>query len=388
MQLQAIFLILTIFISYLILGGDNNQSQNKTADLPVSQTVVKISLKEKISDVVVGAIVIANQNLNSLGDRADKLIALAQEIKQEKAAENNEKASGKANAETIKDFKRLPPEEFDSQIALYRISAEKTEAELNLNNGTKCDLAPLETGSLTGFKKETSLKSRTALIKYIDYNFNLFAFNSQKRWPIASVSKLMTSVITLEKIGDEKEITISAAAVSTEGTTGGFKAGEIFKAEDLIKAMMVVSSNDAAVALAENYGKENFAGMMNQKAKELGMNDTYYEESTGLSFLNQSTADDLTKLAAYIYNNHPQILEVSRQKQVEITELKSKKSRKLLNINRFAGSPDFIGGKTGYIDESGRNLVAFFSKDNQIILTVVLGAENAFDETKKMLNCY
>ena len=392
MQLQAIFLILTIFVSYLILGGDNNQPQNKTVDLTVNQTVVKISLKEKISDVIVGAIVIVNQTLNltlnSLDDKADKLVALAQEIKQEKLAENKEESDGKANAETIKDFKRLLPEEFDSQIALYRVSAEKTETELNSNNGTKCDLAPLETGSLTGFEKETSLKSRTALIKYIDYNFNLFAFNSQKRWPIASVSKLMTSVIALEKIGKEKEITISASAVATEGTTGGFKEGEIFKIEDLIKAMMVVSSNDAAVALAEEEGKENFSALMNQKAKELGMKDTYYEESTGLSFLNQSTADDLTKLAAYIYNNHPQILEISRQKQVEITELKSKKSRKLLNINRLAGQPDFIGGKTGYIDESGRNLVAFFNKDNKIILTVVLGAENAFDETKKMLNCY
>jgi len=368
MQLQAIFLILTIFVSYLILGGDNNQSQNKAAVLTVSQTATKISLKEKISNVIVGAIIIVNQNLNSLENKADKLIALAQEIKQEKEV---------VNAETIKDFKRLPPEEFDSQIASYRISAEKTEAELNFNNGTKCDL-----------EKEASLKSRTALIKYIDYNFNLFAFNSQKRWPIASISKLMTSVIALEKIGVEKEITISASAVATEGTTGAFKAGEIFKAEDLIKAMMVVSSNDAAVALAEDSGKENFAGMMNQKAKELGMNDTYYEESTGLSFLNQSTADDLTKLAAYIYNNHPQILEISRQKEAVIKELKSQKSRKLLNINRFAGSSDFIGGKTGYIDESGRNLVAFFNKDNKIILTVVLGAENAFDETKKMINCY
>ncbi len=376
MQLQAIFLILTIFVSYLILGGSNDSLKN-TADLGADQTVVKISLKEKISDVIVGAIVIANQNINSLENKADKLIALAQEIKQEKIDENKEKIDSKANAEIIKDFKRLPPEEFDSQIASYRVSAEKIEAELNLNNGTKCDL-----------QKETSLKSRTALIKYIDYGFNLFAFNSQKRWPIASISKLMTAVITLEKIGNEKEITISAPAVATEGTTGAFKAGEIFKAEDLIKAMMVVSSNDAAVALAENLGKENFAVMMNQKAKELGMSDTYYEESTGLSFLNQSTADDLTKLAAYIYNHHPQILEISHQKEVIIKESKSQKSRKLLNINRFAGSSDFIGGKTGYIDESGRNLVAFFNKDNKTILTVVLGAENAFDETKKLLICY
>jgi len=171
MQLQAIFLILTIFVSYLILGGDSNQSQDKAVDLAVSQTVVKLSFKDKISNVIVGVIIIANQNLNSLGNKADKLIALAQEIKQKKA-ENEEtiKPDDKISSLPDKDFKHLPPEEFDSQIASYRISAEKTEAELNFNNGTKCDL-----------QKETSLKSRTALIKYIDYNFNLFAFNFKNK---------------------------------------------------------------------------------------------------------------------------------------------------------------------------------------------------------------
>lgn len=371
MQLQAIFLILTIFVSYLVLGNGGSE-QNKTVDLPE-----KPGIKEKISDTLVGAIVIFNQGLNSLENKADKLIASAKEVNRGKEVSNNEESSPKANAETIKDFKRLPPEELDSQIALYKVNSEKTETELISNNGMKCDL-----------EKEAALKSRTALIKYLDYNFNLFDFNSQKRWPIASVSKLMTAAIALEKFGNEKEITISASAVATEGITGGFKAGEVFKVEDLVKAMMVVSSNDAAIALFEEGGKENFSVLMNQKAKELGMNDTYYEEASGLSFLNQSTAGDLVKLASYIYNNHPQILEISRQKEISITELKSKKSRKLSNINRFAGQPNFIGGKTGYIDESGRNLVAFFNKGGKTVLTVVLGAENAFDETKKMLECH
>jgi D-alanyl-D-alanine carboxypeptidase (penicillin-binding protein 5/6) len=372
MQLQAVFLILTIFVSYLVLGS-NDASQNKA-----SSSTAEPGLKEKISDMIVGALVIFNQELNSLENKADKLIALAKEAKQEKIEEVEIiKPDSITSSLSDKDFKSLPPEEFDSQIALYKINSEKTETELVSNNGVKCD-----------FEKEKSLKTRTALIKYLDYNFNLFDFNSQKRWPIASVSKLMTSVIALEKLGAEKEIEIGASAVATEGTTGGFKAGEIFKVEDLIKAMMIVSSNDAAIALAEKLDKENFSALMNQKAKELGMNDTYYEEPSGLSFLNQSTANDLIKLANYIYNNHPLILEISRQKEIEITELKSKKSRKLLNIDRFAGQPDFIGGKTGYIDESGRNLIAFFNKNGKIVLTVVLGAENAFDETKKLISCY
>ncbi len=366
MHFQALFLILTIFVSYLILGGDNISSQEKAVDLATEPSFTE-KVSEKISEKIVDIIVIANQGIDVLKQQASKLTALVKEAKQEKIEE--------ISAQTIKDFKRLPPEEFDSQIVSYKANMEKTETDFS----NDCE---------NHLKEETSLKSRTALIKYIDYNFSLFEFNSQKRWPIASISKLMTSVIALEKLGGEKEIKISASAVATEGVTGGFKANETFKVEDLIKAMMMVSSNDAASALAEELDKEIFAGLMNQRAKELGMNDTYFEETTGLSFLNQSIANDLVKLATYIYNTYPQILEISRQKEAVIFELNSKKFRKLFNINRLAGQPDFLGGKTGYIDESGRNLVSFFNKNGKIILTVVLGAENAFDETKKMLNCY
>lgn len=389
MKIQAIFLILIIFVSYSVLGFKNDNG------LPQDEINLAVDSGDNsaISDVIVGAIIMANQSADILKNQARKFIALAKEIKRGKIISDSEESDGKANAETIKDFKRLPPEEFDSQIALYKINPEKTETELVYNNGAKCDL-----------EKEISLKSRTALIKYLDYNFSLFDFNSRKRWPIASLSKLMASVIALEKFDKEKEITISASAVATEGNSGEFKAEEIFKIEDLIKAMLVVSSNDAAIALAEEAGVENFTEMMNKKTKELGMDDTYYEEPSGLSFLNQSTAEDLVKLASYISIKYPQILEISRQKEVGITELKSKKLRKLLNINRFASSSDFIGGpskqdetrpkieflggKTGYIDESEKNLISFFNKDDKTILTIVLGAKNAFDETKKMLNCY
>jgi len=371
MQLQAIFLILTIFVSYLVLGGGNSTREKEAQELAKGT-----SFKEKISNVIVGGIIVFNQGARGLENQFDNLIASAKEIAHSKTETSS--AATEQNSATSspqKDFNRLPPEELDSQIASYRIVTEKIETNGQINN-VKCDT-----------KGETLPKSRTALIKYLDYNFNLFEFNATKRWPIASVSKLMTSVVALEKIGLEKEMKMSATAVATEGITGGFKAGETFKTEDLLKAMMVVSSNDAAMAVAEDFGKEQFVDLMNQKAKELGMNDTYYEEPTGLSFLNQSTANDLVKLANYIYANHPQILEISRQKEVLIKELNTKKSRKLLNINRFAGQADFIGGKTGYIDESGRNLVAFFNKDNKIILTIVLGAENAFEETKKIISC-
>jgi D-alanyl-D-alanine carboxypeptidase len=112
---------------------------------------------------------------------------------------------------------------------------------------------------------------------------------------------------------------------------------------------------------------------------------TTYLESTGLSVINQSTVNDLAKLATYIYFNHPEILEISRQKETEITELKSNKARKLLSINKFAGEPDFIGGKTGYIEESlGRNLIALFEINGKTVLTITLGADDSFEETARL----
>lgn len=237
--------------------------------------------------------------------------------------------------------------------------------------------------------KQCSLKveAKSALIKYLNQNNNIFELNPNKRWSIASISKLMAAVIAFEQIGGNKEIKIDEKAVATEGTSGDFQEGEIFTSIDLIKAMLLVSSNDAAAALARTIGEENFVKLMNKKAGELKMGDTIFLNPSGLSFLNQSTANDLTKLAGYIYNNHQEILGITEQKEIAINELGFKKTRKLVNINQFAGRPDFLGGKTGYLDESGRNLISLFNINNQPLLTIVLGAEDAHKETEKMLTC-
>lgn len=227
-----------------------------------------------------------------------------------------------------------------------------------------------------------NLKGRIALIKYGEQIF--FEFNPKQRWPVASLTKLMTAVVAREKMDLNKEIIMSAGAVVTEGVAGNFIAGDIFKLKDLIKAVLIASSNDAAAAIAEDFGERSFVDEMQKKAAELQMFSSAYLEPTGLSFVNQSTAADLAKLMRYIYLNHSEILEISRQKEAEVVELKSRAKRKLLNVNKFAGEPDFIGGKTGYIDEAGRNLIALFNMDDGIILTIVLGAEDSFAETEKM----
>ncbi len=224
------------------------------------------------------------------------------------------------------------------------------------------------------------------LKQYSSAEENIFQLNPEKRWPIASLTKLMTAVVAFEKMDLDKEIILSEKAVLSEGTAGDFKAGEIFKLKDLIKAMLVSSSNDAAVAVAENFenGESDFINEMQKKASQLKMFSTTYLEPTGLSFVNQSTIGDLAKLVDYIYFNHPEILKISRQKQTEITELQTNKIRTLLSTGKFAGDDDFLGGKTGYIDAAGRNLIAIFDIDSEAILTITLGSEDAFKETEKL----
>jgi len=232
-------------------------------------------------------------------------------------------------------------------------------------------------------------KTEIALVSDMDSGADFINYNSGERWPLASITKLMTAVLAIEQIGKEKEIAASTSSLAVEGNLGKLDSGKLYKVEDVLKIMVITSSNHAAEALADSYpaGRDVFIESMNKKAASLGMNQTVFYDPTGLSPLNQSTANDIKKLISYIINNHPEILAYSREKNFGNFQ----------NINIFAGRPDFLGGKTGYIDESKQNLASLFSVNSingQIyngangrrILIIVLGADDRFDETQKLLN--
>jgi len=159
-----------------------------------------------------------------------------------------------------------------------------------------------------------------------------------------------------------------------------FRATEqwFMKIEDLIKIMIVTSSNHAAAALADFYvfNQKEFVKLMNKKAADLSMGQTVFFDPAGLSPLNQSTANDIKKLIKYIDNNHSEILAYSQEKV--FGDFK--------NINHFAGQSNFLGGKTGYLEEAKQNLVSLFLVDNRRILIIVLGAEDRFGQTQDLLN--
>lgn len=214
-----------------------------------------------------------------------------------------------------------------------------------------------------------SISSFAAQVSDLRTGETLFQNNSSTQWSLASLTKLMTAVVALEKLSEDASYTASFRAVATEGVAGYLVAGERYSLSELLRALLVFSSNDAAAVLAEQYGTEKFVSAMNAKAADLRMVNTRYFDPSGLSPLNQSTAEDLHKLLSYIFRNSPQIFLISRENIKGAT-------------HPFIADPDFLGGKTGFIDESGGNLISLFDNGDRPLLIIVLGSKQRAEDTK------
>lgn len=188
-----------------------------------------------------------------------------------------------------------------------------------------------------------NIKTHSALAKETGNGKIFYEFNPEQRWPLASLTKLMTAVVALENIPQSAE------------------------RNNLIRRMMITSDNEAAQKLAQFLGEEKFVSEMNDKARDLKMDQTGFFDTTGLSFLNQSTVRDLDRLVTYITEDQSQIFQWSRELSAVID------GQTYFNINRFAGDPDSLGGKTGWTDDAGGNLVSLFSGDQRPLVIIVLG---------------
>ena len=210
--------------------------------------------------------------------------------------------------------------------------------------------------------------------------------NANEKYEVASICKLMTTLITLEKIEagelslDDKFVA-SEYACSAEGSQAFLDAGSEYLVEDLLKSVIVASANDSAIVLAENIGgsEDLFVNIMNEKASKLGMNNTLYANSTGLSGKNQySTAQDtaiiLNRVSMYeIYQNDCKIW-------MDSLIHPSGRETELVNTNRLIKYyPYCQTGKTGFTDEAGYCLSSTSVKDDLKLTCVVLGCPTSAD---------
>ncbi|MEN9342398.1 MAG: hypothetical protein RIQ54_654 [Candidatus Parcubacteria bacterium] len=218
----------------------------------------------------------------------------------------------------------------------------------------------------------------------------LFEKNSNNRWPMASLTKLMTAAVAIRHMDMSQEILYDSATMSMPvGVTSNvISSGMRIRIADVIKIMLAVSDNQAAELIAGSYGRQEFVNEMNKQARAWGMYDTHFDDPTGLSVSNQSTVHNLVIMTKHIAAQYPQILQSTTLPQSEFTDTALGRTIPLGNINQFAGEGDFKGGKTGYTDEAGGNLISVFSYQTHPVTVIVLGTGDRFGQTKKLLNWF
>ena len=221
--------------------------------------------------------------------------------------------------------------------------------------------------------------------------------NENERLEIASMVKLMTSLITIEKIQSgelslDQKVMASEYASSMEGSQAFLDAGEEYTIEDLLKSVIIASANDSSVVLAECISgtEENFVNLMNEKAKELGLKNTNYANSTGLPSENEqySCAEDVAKLLCEEIKHELYF----KYSNIWIDELIHPSGRKTELVNTNILIRQYKGvdiGKTGFTDEAGYCLSASCKKNNMRLVSVVIGTNSAKDRfsiTSNLLN--
>jgi serine-type D-Ala-D-Ala endopeptidase (penicillin-binding protein 7) len=201
--------------------------------------------------------------------------------------------------------------------------------------------------------------------------------NPDDRWPTASLTKLMTATVVEDKLASSTWITITDQMFAVDPADETTLALDgTYSVAGLLRAMLLPSSNVAAQAFADFYGYASFLTEMNARAAAWGMTNTYFDDPSGLSAGDQSTADDFLKLTQMIYARYPEIFAITRTPEVFITEQNSGRQVPVRSINTYAGDADFIGGKTGNTPQANGNLLSVFNYDGHPLLIVVLGAND------------
>ncbi len=209
--------------------------------------------------------------------------------------------------------------------------------------------------------------------------------NVASQMPIASVTKLMTALVSLEFLNQSESTNVSKDALATYGDNGGFRIGERIRNSDILFPLLLESSNDAGEILAEEISRSFFIGAMNEKARELGLARTSYDDPTGLSAKNVSTADDLFALARYIRSFKNDIFDITRNKNY------SANGHFWQSNNQFLKEAGYGGGKSGYTDPARETVVALFEIPvsefgSRTIAVTLLGSEDRRRDTLALVD--
>ena len=258
---------------------------------------------------------------------------------------------------------------------------------------------------------EINLEAKAAIVFDALENKIIYSLNSEEQLPLASLTKIMTAVVAREILPDYTTITIDSDSIKKEGDSG-LRVGEKWRVRDLLDFTLLVSSNDGAASLAaaaaavstgvgqnteglvnEVVVKEkDFVSQMNEKARSLGLVQTYFMNETGLDLQTQvsgsyGSARDVANLLVYAVEKYPDLFEATRQLVFKVSSLDGK-NREAKNTNEAVLKiPGLIASKTGFTDLAGGNLAVLMDAGlGHPIAIVVLGSseQGRFVDVEKL----
>lgn len=217
----------------------------------------------------------------------------------------------------------------------------------------------------------------------------IYVKNGEERLPIASTTKIMTALLTLEAPNLDTYFTVDPNAIKVEGTSMGLQEGDQVTLRTLAAGMLLASGNDAANSAAVKVGGslEEFAIMMNKRAAQIGMKDSNFVTPSGLDAQNHySTALDMAKLARAALQN-PDFSAICSQKSMKLSYGNPPYDRWLSNHNKLLKTyPDCIGVKTGFTKKAGRCLVSAAQRDGVTLICVTIKAPSDWEDHRRMLD--
>ena len=237
--------------------------------------------------------------------------------------------------------------------------------------------------------KAISTSAKASILINADTGEVIYSQNQNEKLPMASTTKIMTALLLCEEGNMEKGITVTPQMVKVEGTSMGLLGGDKVTYKALLYGMLLASGNDAANVTAYALGGtiDGFVNMMNQRAKELGLNNTHFETPSGLDGdEHYTTAEDLANLARVCMDN-PLFKEAASTKAITLEYGNPPYRRTLTNHNKllkiFEGA---AGVKTGFTKKAGRCLVSCAQRDGKRVIAVTLKDPNDWEDHINLLN--
>ncbi len=227
----------------------------------------------------------------------------------------------------------------------------------------------------------------------------LLARDPDKQLPVASLTKLITALVTLDKMPLNQKITVPEEIKSVPKTVVGLKAGDQVSVEDLLHGLLINSGNDCAETLACGYpgGRDKFIEMMNEKVRTMGMRSTHFYTPSGLDQKldhsvdgkkqgdvesNVSTAREISQIALAAFSNSL-IREISKKQTHVMASAIDKSGYLVKNTNKLLRDDlPLVGGKTGYTAKAGHCLATAFTPGHNVFMIVVLGSPDHFRDTR------